>query len=273
MSKAIITLLLFVISTGFTSIDAQSINAQILNEKNSQPIEFANIGIPLKNAGTVSDEDGYFKLDIKNDMLNDTIVISCIGFYSLTIPVKSLFVDEIIRLFLKEKVTTLSDIHVKPTKFKEKKLGIKGLRKFVSGFSENQLGYECGILFKNKKRAFLKSVTINIATCSYDSLFYRLNVYEVQNELDFLNILMKPIYINIPREKINSSITVPLEEYNIVTNGNFIVTLEHVKDLGKGHLYFASAPLQTTYYRKTSHGQWEKVLIGVGISVNADVEL
>ena len=58
-----------------------------------------------------------------------------------------------------------------------------------------------------------------------------------------------------------------------MVEGDFLVTLEHVKDLGPGYLYFCAGLSKITYYRKTSHGKWKTVPIGVIISVVADVEM
>jgi hypothetical protein len=76
----------------------------------------------------------------------------------------------------------------------------------------------------------------------------------------------------MPKEKINDVIQIDLEPYHIVVEGNFLVTLEHLRDLGEGHLNFCAAPGHKTWYRKTSQGSWETVPIGVSISVIADVE-
>jgi hypothetical protein len=57
-----------------------------------------------------------------------------------------------------------------------------------------------------------------------------------------------------------------------VVDGDFLVTLEHVKDLGPGYLYFFGAFTDRTYRRKTSQGKWESDKWGISISVEADVE-
>ena len=55
-------------------------------------------------------------------------------------------------------------------------------------------------------------------------------------------------------------------------------TFKHVfnlyfdKPLGPGNLLFSVGLSKKTYYRKTSQGIWEKVPIGIGISVTAQVE-
>jgi len=90
--------------------------------------------------------------------------------------------------------------------------------------------------------------------------------------MNFENILTAPIYINIAKNEIKDRISIDLRSYNIVVNGDFLVTLEHMKDLGPGYLTFCLSFTNKMYVRRTSQGKWEKFRFGVSISVDADVE-
>jgi hypothetical protein len=251
----------------------QEIAGIVLNSGNKQPIEFVNIGIACKNVGTVSDAKGRFKLFINPQFENDSILFSVIGYEPQLVKISELSSKSDNRIFLKEKSYELSEIIIKPKKFKQQILGVTTrFKKMSAGFKDNLLGYECGILMKVKKTAILKQVNINISSCSYDTVFYRLNIYRVSKEKKFENILKEPIYIKMPKEKIKDEIHIDLRSNNILLDGNFLITLEHIKDLGEGHLFFCAALAKKTYFRKTSQGKWETVPIGISISVIADVE-
>jgi len=90
--------------------------------------------------------------------------------------------------------------------------------------------------------------------------------------MDFENILREPIYLKMPKESVKDEIQIDLQSKNIVVDGDFLITLEHVKDLGNGYLYFCAGLTDRTYYRKTSQGKWETAPVGISISVIADVE-
>jgi hypothetical protein len=142
-----------------------------------------------------------------------------------------------------------------------------------TGFKNNSLGYECGLLMKNKKKAIIKKVNVNISSCAYDTIFYRLNIYEAKEKNNFENILQESIYVNFSKEDIHKgNLQIDLKEQNIVVSGNFLVTLEHVKELGDGGIWFPASLKQKTYYRKTSQGNWRTVPIGISLSVTADIE-
>jgi hypothetical protein len=142
----------------------------------------------------------------------------------------------------------------------------------VAGFKDNILGYELGIMMKIRKSALLEEVNINFGRCTYDSIFYRVNVYEVRGKMNFENILTEPIYLKLARENISETVVIDLKSYNIVTQGNVLITLEHVRNLGPGFLYFSSNFSSRTYFRKTSEGKWDSAPVGISISLKAQVE-
>jgi len=264
-------LLLLFCNVGF--MFSQSIRGVVSCQANAQTVAFANIGIVGKNVGTVSDVNGNFSINIAPEFENDTLLFSCIGYSPVKVKISDLSHANVNRVYMQESMTALKEVLVKPRKFRTEVLGVKSpSNKFAAGFSDNNLGYECGILMKNKKTAFVKSVGFRIADCSYDSIFYRLNIYEINHENQFENILRRSIFLKLSKKDVKDKVVINVEEHNIVVDGDFLVTLEHVKDLGKGYVNFCCTPLRNTYFRKTSQGKWETVPIAVGISVVADVE-
>lgn len=204
---------------------------------------------------------------------NDSILFSVIGYEPLSIKIADLRKQAVNKILLKEKTYELAEVIVKPKAFKQRTLGVKTKSKRIqAGLIDNKLGYELGMHMKVKKTAIIKNVEINIASCTYDTIFYRLNIYEVQGEMDFENILRKPIYIKIPKESVKDKILIDLQHENIIVKGDFLVTFEHIKDLGSGKLYFCAEQNNKTYYRKTSQGKWGILPVGVSISVIVDVE-
>ncbi len=270
MSRLITIIIIFLLNINLAI--GQVISGVVINEKNGETIEYANIGIVGRNIGTVSDYQGKFTIDINSQFDNDTLLVSSIGYFPKEIKVSELR-NENIKVALKEKVYEIKPVVVKPKIYKQKTLGVTTrFRRIIAGFKDNLLGYEMGIMMKVKKSARIKSVNLNLSVCAYDSLFYRLNIYKVTGPLMFENILESPIYLNLAKDEVKETVRVNLEKYNLVMEGDFLVTIEHVKDLGNGRLYFCAGLKERTYYRKTSHGEWKTAPVGISISVDADVE-
>ncbi len=273
LSYSIMRLVILMLLLCCQQVLGQAINGTVYNAGNQKPVEFVNIGIPGKNIGTVSDPTGHFQLAISNEFDNDTLVFSCIGFQAYKVKVSDLKMAKTQNVQLHEKTTQLTEVLIKPRKFAERRLGVtaKGT-KMTAGFKDNNLGYECGIMMHNRKTAFLKEVNVNIAQSLYDSIHYRLNVYRIGKGKTFENVLDSPIYVKLGKSEIKDKISINLEHLNLVLEGDFLVTLEHIKELGPGGLYFSTGLSHKTYYRKTSQGAWQTVPIGLSISVLADVE-
>ncbi len=244
-----------------------------MDSDSRKAIEFVNIGIVGKNIGTVSNTNGIFKISVDKDMDLDTILFSAIGYEPRLSKIADLRVRRGNKIYLKKKAYDISEVVIKPRNFTEKTLGVLDTNnKLIAGFKDNLLGYECGIRVDIKKSAILKQLKINISTCTYDSIFYRLNVYSAEEDMTFTNILKEPIYLKMSKDTLNNELVINLEPYNIVVDGNFLVSLEHVKDLGEGELYFYTGTRRLTYFKITSQGNWQFSPVPICISVLADVE-
>lgn len=255
----------------YSSLFGQNIKGTIACGSNNKPIPFVNIGIPSKDIGTVSDINGTFSLSVTSKYYNDTLLISCIGYEPYKEKVASLLKSNN-TITLKEKAYAINEIVVRNKKFKAKLLGVEnGSGKVIAGFKENRLGYEIGILVRNKKIARIKKVNLNIAKCTYDSVHYRLNIYKALPNNQFEIINDEPIYIKFPMKNVSQlNITLGKE---LVVEGDFLVSLENIKDQGSGKIFFKTTLLNKSIYRKTSQSKWESSPFGVAFNVIADVEI
>jgi hypothetical protein len=89
------------------------ISGRILEYSTNKPLSYASIFSTLRGKSTVSDQNGNFKLKINN--LNDTLIISYLGYSELFLPIKSLpsFSDN--KFYLIQKDYSISEITVNPT--------------------------------------------------------------------------------------------------------------------------------------------------------------
>ena len=76
-----------------------------------KPIAYANIGIVNSTAGTLSNIDGSFRLNVPRSLYNESIVFSAIGYERTQLPVPS-HTGKILQVRLKESVTTLKNVTV-----------------------------------------------------------------------------------------------------------------------------------------------------------------
>lgn len=250
---------------------AKTVSGIVIEQSGGQPIAYVNIGVPGKDVGTVSKENGQYSISLEKVDGMDTLMFSCIGFEPFKIQVGEYLSKNIQNVKLNRRIINLREVVIVPRNSKLKFLGyhVKAST-ILAGFGRNDNGYECGIIMKNNKNAFLKNLYLDVTVCDYDSVFYRLNIYKLAGKNQFENILQQPIYINLSKDEIKSRKAIDLSKYNIVTEGDFLVTLEHVRHLGKGGLYFRCRFPAKSYFKKTSQGKWGSAPLGMGMTVEAE---
>ena len=252
---------------------SQLVKGRVLSSQTKSGIGFVNVGIIGKNVGTVTDQSGNFSIELDKIYDNDSLRFSMIGYESKSFLV-SYFKDNLIKtIYLSPKTYYLTEVKVFYHKVKEIRLGTPVISDALkSGFADNKLGSELGIKVHTKEQVKLEDINLNVATCTYDSVTYRLNIYQSPDDIEYKNILTEPIYISFSKDKINNVITFDLRKYSIIIEGNVLITLELYKDLGEGRLLFYTEYFTgTTYHKKTSEGKWTKAPGVIGMYLNSQL--
>ena len=253
----------------------QQISGTVFEMNSEIPVEYVSIGIIGKNTGTVADQNGNYTLKINPEYHSDTLKFSCIGYHSYSVKVSDFINLNNGNVSLEKRIFDLAEVVVRPRTIKQKTLGNTPRNQFMNACLPDSLGYELGVLISNKKTSFIKEVNVDVTRCTYDTAFFRINIYQVHKKRknDFENILSAPIYFSMSKEEVKDKITVDLRHLNLVVKGDYLVTVEHVKDLGPGRICFSCGLLfaNTSYGRSTSQGTWGKWPIGIGLSVEVDV--
>ena len=264
---------LFLVVGSNVLLYGQTISGTVFERNSETPIEYVNIGIFGKNIGTVSDQNGKYTLQINPEYQNDTLIFSCIGYHSYSVIISDFINLNNGNVNLEKRKYDLTEVVIRPRRVREKTLGVTTKSKLTQGcFSDSINGREVGIVMNNKNKVFLKEVNLNITICTYDSIFYRINIYKAHNDKQFENILTNPIYVSSSKEEVKNKITIDLRHLYLEFDGDFFVTFEAVKNLGAGRLCFPVSLFDKTYLRRASHGIWETQPVGISISVLVDVE-
>ncbi len=235
-------------------------SGKVISGQTDSGLSYVNVLVLGKNIGTVTDESGNFTLCSDNITDNDSLRFSAIGFKAVTVQVRSFREDTLKNIYLDPRVYDLREVNVTYNKQKNKVIRLGSVvdsNYLKSGFADNDLGSELGIKLFVKKPVKLKNINLNVAVCTFDSVTYRLNVYETFNQISYRNILTEPIYLSFSGKETGEMITFDLSRYSIVIQGNVLISLELYKDLGKGKLLFNTEYFTGyTYHRKTSDGKW-----------------
>ena len=246
-------------------------------DTNSQPLAYVNVGLLGKIQGTTSDSTGFFQLQTTEDNHNDTIVFSMIGFEPKIMKVSELLKNENNNIVLTEKIYGLKEVVVYPSKTKEKILGNRHGR-VASGGNKFEKGMELGVIINTKNRAYLKSLLLNISVRDNgkqymkgersDSVFYRLNIYKVTSDNEFVNEQSFPVYIRFLAKNSFDIVEIDLSHYNLVVEGKTLVAIEYISDDSR-LMHFRSNLIGGTssYIRPTSQANLIKIPYSLSIAV------
>ena len=271
MSKYVLFLLVLILNY-VSSFGQTELIGQVIDALTEEPIPFVNIGLVDENIGTVSDEQGYFQLEIDPLQYSQSnLRFSMIGFESKTYVLQEYLQKELLIIPLTEESTELEEVVVstKRTQFETKILGNKTTTKFIyAAFTTNKLGNEMGFVVRQRKRPMiLKKFNISLVENDYGFIRFRLNFYSVENGLPTSTLLKENIIIET--DATSGIVSKDLAPYEIVIDEDFFVSIEWIEDLGPGKLYFSGgffgSPLIA---REVSQGTWSKVGSGsVGMNV------
>ncbi len=273
--KFFFIILFFLISSN-ASLFGQQISGTVFEMNGEIPVEFVNIGIVGKNVGTIADQNGKYKLQIKPEYYSDTLCFSSIGYYPYSVKVSDFIDLNNGNVSLAKRLYSLTEVVVRPKKYRQKTLGITERKRMDTYIHEAE--NESGTLMNNSGIAIIKEVNINIvgagtSDIQKDSILLRINIYKVHQEKQFENILSSPI---LTKQGIKHKITVDLRHLNLVVEGNFLVTFERLSYDYNNYVGLLFLPIgdssHNSYVRRASHGTWVKLSGGISISVLVDVE-
>jgi hypothetical protein len=261
--KKIILFFVLIVFSNSTVIAQNVVYEGIIKDKNTKEnLAYVNIGIVNKNTGTVSDVKGKFQLLLDNKNDAETMKLSMIGYKSLSFKVidfKKIVTENPI-IYLEKSVSELKEIVIKNKNLQTGILGNVLDKKTVSaGFVNNVLGNEIGIIVKLKsKPTFIEAFHAIVDYNKYKELKFRLNFYDLKKGLPNNTILQDNIIVTSTIKK--GELIIDLNDYNIMVNEDFFVSIELIEGLGEGGLHFladySGSPIIT---RATSQGKWNKV--------------
>jgi len=211
----------------------QTITGKVVSASNNEPLIYVSIGVIETPLGTISDEKGYFNLDVKGQPPKTNVRFSMIGYKSHSFSIDQL-TDKENEIKLEVETTRLPEVVVKPSG-KLKKVGTYSYTKpgEVCGWSglEFGKGSEKGLKIElGNQAARLKSISIRVWLLSFDSCLFRLHIRDIVDNLPHNELLSENILI--PISKYSGWIDIDLNKYNLVFKGDIAVTIEWIKVIG-----------------------------------------
>jgi len=268
------TLVLFNYSVIFAQTTLKGV---VIDAESNKPVPYVSIGIISKPDGTVSNAGGEFAIYLDAKIAdNDTLVFSGVGYQSkgfLVGDLKKQFRGSRLNITLKKSVYQLKQVVINSRRTNIKILGYKTTSKLLGlGFGANSIGSQGGVrLSVNHQNTNIENLSFFIIQNSFESLTFRVNIYEMNAGKPGNNILNDNIIVKTGNKQ-TGKITVELTGYNIYVNKDVLITLEWIeaKPASAGTLDIAAVVFGSTYFRQASQYFWTKKSTGLGINVKAN---
>ena len=267
-------LFLFAFLLSFTVLNAQHIlQGRIIDAFTKEPLPFVNIGVLKKELGTVSNEEGFFFLEVPDLFAKETLRFSMIGFDERDFQVADL--EAILlsnnTLVLAEQTTFLEEVVLTAEKKWDTRVSGNSTtsKLLITGFTSNQLGNEIALFVKVKKTpAYIEGIQFSVVENIYPEVRFRVNVYSSDYRFPDENILKENIFVTLKQSE--GLISVDLKDYDILVDDDVFISLEWIdEDLGSEGLWFSAGVFgKSIYARSTSQAEWKKQRgLSLGMSV------
>ena len=258
-----------------------SVKGRIVNGQ-GEPVEYVHVGIPKLRLGTISTVDGCFEISAPRDTLEFFHVSYQTGSYVVTGPE-----DDV--------VIVLAENELPPAVFiggntKEKYLLRPGTKIFGNGgvlvFEPkpgNTKGVEIGSVAKTQKPFLVQDIRFGIWENSIPDCVVSVNIYRIEGEEDFVNMLQKPIYVNVAESEKPQEFHLQPEETILLEPGRYFISFQIVDCNEKALEAYLQTPeserdwsrmrlstilyFKSSYTRKAALGKMEYCPVNIGISV------
>lgn len=256
---------------------------RIVNQK-GEAIEYVQVGVPKLGIGTISSSDGRFEIEVPADTLEFHHVSYEIGFYSVSKADDNLLI-------------VLKDAELPPAVFiggdtKEKYL-LRAGTKIPGGGGSFEIqgpqegidkGKELGSVATTRKPFLVKDILFSILYNYIPGCVVSINIYRIEGEPEqFINILHKPIYVNVALTGENQDFDIQPDETILLEPGRYFIAFALVDyDMDAFHEYqkkplserdLKEMSLLTPLYFKSSYqrsavlGELKHFPFNIGISI------
>jgi len=180
MKKISITLLFLATLIPTLTKAQDAVSSQVVG-KNGVGIPYVYIGVTGKSFGTVSFENGDFRLVIEDQYLSDTLIFAAIGYERKEMSYQEFITSKPDKIYLKEQSIMLEEVTVNPAELTYSKMGIedKGSRDNYS-LNSPLKGLTLSMLFDEVTDSVLISeISVVMGKANMDTFKIRCRIFDV----------------------------------------------------------------------------------------------
>ena len=161
------------------NIDKLMITGTVKTIDGGIPVEFAGVQLASSGKGTITDSRGKFSMIIKREELNDSLMVSSLGFQRASFFVSTFTKSAEHVVYLKRRIIKLEELQIKASDYKTYVVGNKKKISFGSIYIDTQ-GQQTALFIKNKKekKGIISSVSFYLSRKGNTNSPFRVRIYE-----------------------------------------------------------------------------------------------
>ncbi|MEL4307095.1 carboxypeptidase-like regulatory domain-containing protein [Joostella sp. CR20] len=261
--------LLVILSCCFGSkvFSQNEIVGKVLDANSSEVIPYVNIGVEGKNIGTISKDDGSFRIQLTNKLQGASITFSCVGFEKKTVAISALKKNP--EVTLTPNILMLDEVvlsEFKKQKRIDKKLG--GYKKtwFNTGEANTDSygqGKEYGLKIESPGVEYkIEKINFSLSENTIDSVLFRINIYKLTSDGEPTNSIL-PEQLFVKTYKGEHLVSADVSKIPLNIDEDIMVSIEPVRlwyDVkNDNQLFYAQAKGKNqSYLRNSSLSNWIK---------------
>ncbi|MFC0342901.1 carboxypeptidase-like regulatory domain-containing protein [Epilithonimonas hispanica] len=263
----------------FGITNSQIISGRIISGENNNSIPYVRIGVDGENIGTITDENGNYKIDLTNVDKSKKVTVQLGGYNSFEQDIQNFINSNNHNIVLKEKVNEIAEVKLSPKTYENKNWGINTKAKKV-GFwynsnddSHGNWREEIAISFSNKKKVKIEKINLNVNQFDTNKpVLLNFNIYSEEKSRPSKSILSEVLTVELTKDQIkDGTFTYDISDKAIwIDNEDFYVSVQIVSGF-KGKIGFSAALLSTVYIR-SYYDKWQKIPAGAP-AINIDVKI
>jgi len=189
------------------------LSGKVADGESGGPLTYASVSLKGKSVGTVTNADGMFDFHILTPAVDDTLVISILGYTSYETPVNALQNKGQIVVRLKIKPIQLEEVVVTDTKLTLKDIVAKAYENIEINYPLQPYVYQCFYREthqENNKSIMLVEASLDVYDKGYKAL--HLNRHQIREKVNLNNVRASNNYRN------------PLFKNTAVENSNLVIS-------------------------------------------------
>lgn len=249
----------------------KTLSGRVTEDATGDALAYVSIGIPGTSIGTVAGEDGRFTVEIPDKSAlsdQDSLQFSMLGFAGKSIALSTWKeAAQVVEVPLKPTILQLREVVVTPDDTKLKVLG-KDKKKYrmvvnfaLEGKVNQNLGSEIGRRFKIQKPSRLETFRFYVAANNFDTVRFRINVYDLEGGEPGDNLLQDQIIVTLENKK-TGWVTVDFQPYDLFATERLAVGVEWIYGSKGGTLLTLPIAMPVAgskhFYKYGSRNKWKE---------------